>query len=65
MSARTESMPVIEEMSFEQGRAMLAPLVQDRLGITLDEFVSRYDDGDFREDDDQTLGLVMMLPFVR
>lgn len=54
------------ELSYTEGRQMVGSLVADELGITLDEFLGRYDAGEYVGMDSTPISrLVTMLPFVR
>lgn len=56
----------VEELSREDGRAMLNQHTRDRLGISVEEFLRKLDAGDYlNSDDEDVLRLVMLAPFAR
>ncbi len=62
----TQSLQVVDEVSIEDGRRMLAQQVSDRLGISLDEFLERYDSHAYDDsDDEQIFRLIMLIPYAR
>jgi len=64
--ARTTTGVEVEEVEQSDGVEMLRMQVSDRLGITLDEFFCRLDDGHYdATDDENLLRLVMLAPFAR
>lgn len=57
---------VIEEMSREDGAAMLHGMTCDRLGISGSEFLERLDAGEYDDtDSEDVIRLRMMAPFAR
>lgn len=67
--SRTSYIPaevVVEEMSVEDGRAMLHTQTCDKLGIDRQEFLKRLDAGEYQDTEDESvLRLVMLAPFGR
>lgn len=62
----TLTVPTVEEMSAQEGRAMLAQLVADRLALSLDEFFQQLDAGTFDDVDSSDIRrLVLLAPFAR
>ncbi|CAG7844682.1 hypothetical protein USB125703_00926 [Pseudoclavibacter triregionum] len=58
--------PQSEELSVEESRAQMDALIRDRLGIGREEFLRRVDVGEYAdEDDDQVLMLLTLVPFAR
>lgn len=58
--------PQSEELSVEESRAQMDALIRDRLGIGREEFLRRVDAGEYPdEDDDQVLMLLTLVPFAR
>lgn len=58
--------PQSEELSVEESRAQMDALIRDRLGIGREEFLRRVDAGEYAdEDDDQVLMLLTLVPFAR
>jgi hypothetical protein len=56
----------VEEMSREDGRAMLRAQAFDKLGISADEFLKRLDAGEYADTDDEgVVRLAMLAPFGR
>jgi hypothetical protein len=56
----------VEEVSAEDGRAMLNEQTRDKLGISAEEFLRRLDAGDYQNTEDESvLRLVMLAPFGR
>lgn len=56
----------VEEFSRDDAHAELAPIVESRLGISLEEFLRRLDAGEYdMAEDEGVLELVMMAPFAR
>lgn len=55
-----------QELTQEQGRTLLAARVSDRLGISLETFLERYDRGEYVESEDRDIiYFEMLLPFAR
>ncbi|PZE23171.1 hypothetical protein DEI86_15140 [Curtobacterium sp. MCBD17_028] len=55
---------VVEELTAEQGRAMVDEAVRETLGIPLETFRARLEAGAYDgTDDDQIIRLILMLPF--
>jgi len=66
MDACVEAAVVVEEVDAATGRSELDHLTQDRLGISVEEFLARLDRGEYDDtEDDQILRLVMFAPFAR
>lgn len=60
------TLPEIEELSFAEGCDMLRHEVGDKLGISIEEFLSKLDSGEFDgTEDDTILRLVTFVPYVR
>jgi len=56
----------VEEMSTAEGRRMLQGLTRDTLGISVDDFLSRLDAGEYdTAEQEDVLRLVMLAPFAR
>lgn len=56
----------VQELSTEDARDQLAPIIEAQLGISVDEFLRRLDAGDYdAAEDEAVLELVMMAPFAR
>lgn len=61
-----ETLAEVEEMTVEQGRAMLGGLAHDTLGISADEFLARLDAGAYDDvEREDVLRMVMLVPFAR
>lgn len=57
---------VVEEMSREDGAAMLHAMTCDRLGVSGPEFLERLDAGEYDDtDSEDVIRLRMMAPFAR
>lgn len=56
----------VEEVSAEEGRAMLHAQTMDKLGIGATEFLKRLDAGEYADSrDENVLRLAMLAPFGR
>lgn len=56
----------VEEMTVDEGRAMLNQQTMDRLGISRAEFLRRLDAGEYHDtDDENVVRLAMLAPFGR
>lgn len=56
----------VVEATEEEGRALFDRAAKDGLGISGEEFLTRYDNGDFNDSDDPAVaGVVMLIPFAR
>lgn len=56
----------VEEVTAEDGRAMLHSQTMDKLGITAEEFLRRLDAGEYATSrDENVLRLAMLAPFGR
>jgi hypothetical protein len=56
----------VVELSREQGRAMLDRAAQENLGISADEFLAKWDAGEYEDTDDPAVTRVaMLIPFAR
>lgn len=56
----------VEEASPEEGRAIFDRAARDALGISGDEFLTRYDSGAYSDTDDPAVaGVAMLIPFAR
>lgn len=56
----------IEELTVEEGRALVDALAHDRLGIGREEFLRRLDSGDYDHDEhEDVVRLKMLAPFAR
>jgi len=54
------------EVTREQGRAMLDRAARDELGMSGDQFLSKWDAGDYDDTDDPAVTRVtMLIPFAR
>jgi hypothetical protein len=62
VAARAE----VTEATREEGRAMLDRAAREVLGISGDQFLARWDDGDYRDDDDPAVTeITLLIPFAR
>lgn len=64
MTSVTSEAGVIE-LTREEGRALVDREAQRVLGVGVEEFLTRYDSGDLDLDDEDTLALVLLIPFAR
>jgi hypothetical protein len=56
----------VVEVTREQGRAMLDRAARDELGMSGDQFLSKWDAGDYDDTDDPAVTRVtMLIPFAR
>lgn len=56
----------VVELSRQEGRAMLDQAARDTLGISADEFLSKWDAGEYEDSDDPAVTRVaMLIPFAR
>jgi hypothetical protein len=55
----------VVELTRDEGRVLVDREARQVLGIGLDEFLARYDAGALDLDDEDTLALVMLIPFAR
>lgn len=56
----------VVEVTREQGRAMLDRAARDELGMSGDQFLARWDAGDYEDADDPAVTRVaMLIPFAR
>ncbi|MGH3182247.1 MAG: hypothetical protein ACRDOE_10145 [Streptosporangiaceae bacterium] len=55
----------VVELTREEGRKMLGERTRRELGMTLEEFEAAYDAGTLDMDNDEVIGLAMLLPFAR
>lgn len=54
------------ELTVEESRAQMETLINDRLGISREEFLARLDNGYYADTEDtETLHLVTLAPFAR
>lgn len=69
--AESQTSGAVLELSREEGRYLLDRQARRYLGISGDEFIRRYDAGEYGDPDDRSknppavMRLVMLLPFVR
>ncbi|HEX5199733.1 hypothetical protein ACFQS1_28195 [Paractinoplanes rhizophilus] len=65
MSSKTDQSDVVE-LTPEQGRELFDRRARKLLGITGDEFLARWDSGDFMNSDDPKVSsLAVLIPFTR
>jgi hypothetical protein len=64
MTSITSEAGVIE-LTREEGRALVDREAQRVLGVGVEEFLARYDAGELDLDDEDTLALVLLIPFAR
>jgi hypothetical protein len=56
----------VVEVTREQGRAMLDRAARDELGISAEQFLAKWDAGEYEDADDPTVTRVaMLIPFAR
>jgi hypothetical protein len=56
----------VEEATAEEGRQLFDRAARDALGISGDEFLTRYDGGVYEDTDDPAVaGIAMLIPFAR
>lgn len=56
----------VDEVSQDEGRAMLNEQTHDKLGISREEFLAHLDAGDYLDTEDESvLRLIMLAPFGR
>ena len=66
MSTIEITVPVSEEAGVEQSRRAMSELIQDRLGISREEFLAAVDAGEYDSaEDPETLRLLTLVPFAR
>lgn len=69
--AESQTSGAVLELSREEGRDLLDRQARRYLGISGEEFIRRYDAGEYGDPDDRSknppavMRLVMLLPFVR
>jgi len=56
----------VVELTEEEGRKFFDEVTRAELGMSGEEFLRRYDAGDFRgTDDPRVVGVIMLIPFAR
>jgi hypothetical protein len=67
MEKATRTNGSIQDLTYEEGRALFDNAARFYLGISGEEFVERWDSGYYDEDPDQpdVVDVVMLLPFAR
>lgn len=66
MQAHVDAPVIVEELTRDEGLAMINGLTRDRLGISAEEFLTRLKAGEYDGSEDELIfKLQMLVPFVQ